>query len=188
MGPGAGRDFSRIRPPLEGRLVRLRAFEEHDIPSISAMFNDPEVLYHLDQVVFPQPEEGTRDWWESIRGSADQQVFVIETLDGNLIGACDLRDVSDRSRTASLGIWIGQPYWGRGYGTDAVRTACRFGFQEMNLQRVELHVHETNQRGRRAYERAGFKEEGRLRRAHFVGGHYVDTLIMGLLSDELIEE
>jgi RimJ/RimL family protein N-acetyltransferase len=187
--PGRDRgDFSRVRPALEGALVRLRAFDEHDIPAVSSLFNDPDVLYHLDQVVFPQPVEGTREWWESTRRSNGQQLFVIETLDGDLVGACDLRDISDRSRAASLGIWIGQPYWDRGYGTDAVRTLCRFGFHEMNLQRIELHVHETNERGRRAYERVGFKEEGRLRRAHFIDGRYVDTLVMGLLSDELIEE
>jgi RimJ/RimL family protein N-acetyltransferase len=52
---------------------------------------------------------------------------------------------------------------------------------------MELHVYETNPRGRGAYEHVGFKEEGRLRRAMFVGGRYVDVIVMGLLAEELIE-
>ena len=85
-------------------------------------------------------------------------------------------------------MWIGKPYWNHGYGTDAVRTACRFGFRQMNLRRVELHVHGTNPRGIRAYQKVGFREEGRLRQAHFTDGHPVDVLVMGLLSSELVEE
>jgi RimJ/RimL family protein N-acetyltransferase len=181
-------DFARIRPPLEGRLVRLRALEESDIPRWSGLFNEPDVLYHLDAVVFPQPEAATRRYWEESRGEATGQVFAVETLSGEFVGAMDLRDVSDRSRTATLGIALGKPYWGQGYGTDAVRVACRFAFREMNLQRVELHVHETNPRGLRAYARVGFKEEGRLRRAHFVDGHPVDVIVMGLLAEELVED
>lgn len=178
-------DFRRIRPPLEGSLVRLRAVEEADLETIHAMFNDPDVLYFLEQVTFPQAVRGTRDWWEASRGSPGVNTFAIETLSGELVGACSLDSAHVPSRSAVLGIWIGKPYWNRGYGTDAVRTVCRFGFREMNLRRVELHVHASNPRGRRVYEKVGFKEEGRLRGAHFSGGEGIDTIVMGLLSDEL---
>jgi RimJ/RimL family protein N-acetyltransferase len=66
-------------------------------------------------------------------------------------------------------------------------TLCRFGFREMNLQRIGLSVYEVNPRGVRAYEKAGFKEEGRARRAHFIDGRYVDVVRMGLLARELAE-
>jgi RimJ/RimL family protein N-acetyltransferase len=180
-------DFRRIRSPFEGKLVRLRAIEEDDLPRLSELFNDPEVLQSLEQVVFPEPLAGTRAWWVQSRNSPSQEAFAIETLSGELVGACDLRGISRRSRTAVLGIWIGKPFWNRGYGTDAVRTLCRFGFRELNLQRIQLHVHETNTRAVRAYEKVGFKEEGRLRRAHFVDGRYVDVIVMGLLVEELPE-
>ena len=57
----------------------------------------------------------------------------------------------------------------------------------MNLQRIGLAVYETNQRGVRAYQKIGFKEEGRRRRAHFVGGRHIDVIVMGLLAQELVE-
>jgi RimJ/RimL family protein N-acetyltransferase len=181
-------DFRRIRPPLQGSLVRLLALEEDHVPRLSQMFNDLRVLQHLSSVRFPGPVAATRAWWESSRHAEDLFPFAVETLAGELVGACDLREVSISSRTASMGIWIGVPFWNLGYGTDAVRTLCRFAFREMDLQRVELHVFETNPRAVRAYEKIGFREEGRLRRAHFSDGAYADVIVMGLLAEELLEE
>jgi RimJ/RimL family protein N-acetyltransferase len=187
VGPSR-EDFSRIRPPLEGRLVRLRPFEEEDVPQVSELFNDPDLLSFVEAVTFPGPRADTLQFWREGRTDPTGQVFVIETGGEELVGLCDLRAVTARSRSATLGITIYKPFWEKGFGTDAVRTLCRFGFREMNLQRIELHVHETNPRGRRAYEKVGFKEEGRLRRAHFVDGQHVDVIVMGLLFDELVEE
>ena len=62
------------------------------------------------------------------------------------IGGCSFFAVETPARTALLGIWLGKPYWDEGLGTDAVRTLCRFGFDHMNLQRIELDVFETNPR------------------------------------------
>jgi len=180
-------DFRRIRPPLLGRLVRLRPPEPEDAPRLNPMFGDPDVLAGL-QVPFPQPEAGFVEWMESSRRSDDSIQLVIETLDGLPIGACDLRHLNDRNRSANLGIWIGKPYWDRGYGTDAVRTLCRFGFRHMNLQRVGLEVYADNPRGRRAYEKVGFRLEGTTRRAQFVRGRYVDAHLMGLLAEEFVDE
>jgi RimJ/RimL family protein N-acetyltransferase len=58
----------------------------------------------------------------------------------------------------------------------------------MNLRRIELHVHETNPRGKRSYEKVGFREEGRLRASHFSNGKPIDSIVMGLLAEELMED
>jgi RimJ/RimL family protein N-acetyltransferase len=187
MAGPRGQDFARIRPPLEGRLVRLRALEEDDLAPINRLLWQPEVSAHI-AMSWPEPIAGTRAWWERTRASEDEAPFAIETLDGQLIGNCSLREIDLKTRQANLGIFVGQAFWNRGYGTDAVRTLCRFAVEEMNLQRVELHVYANNPRARRAYEKVGFKEEGRLRRGHFAGGSYVDVIVMGLLAEELLPD
>jgi RimJ/RimL family protein N-acetyltransferase len=184
---GLHEDFRRVRNPLGGRLVRLRAPEAEDADRLNPMFNDPDVQAGLT-VAFPQPARGFHDFLESARRETSQTVFAIETLEGEVVGMCDLRDVELRSRSAGLGIWIGKPYWDRGYGGDAVRTLCRFGFLHMNLQRIELHVYETNPRGIHVYEGIGFRLEGTLRRAQFVAGRYVDVHVMGLLAEDLADD
>jgi RimJ/RimL family protein N-acetyltransferase len=186
MAGSTHEDFRMIRSPFEGKLIRLRAFEEHDIPRVNELVWDPDVSRHL-AIAWPDSIAGTHAFWERARANGDGVVLVVDTLAGELIGLCSLEGINPRTRSAALGIWIGRTYWDRGYGTDAVRTLCRYGFAEMNLQRIGLAVYETNPRGVRAYEKIGFKEEGRRRRAHFVDGGYIDVIVMGLLAEELID-
>lgn len=175
------------RSPFEGRLVRLRAPEESDADALNAEFGDPDVLAGIT-LAFPQASAGYREFVRSTRGSPTQATFTIETLDGEPLGTCDLRDIEPRARVAHVGIWIRKATWGRGYGTDAMRTLCRFGFRELNLQRIELQVYETNPAAIRSYEKVGFRHEGTLRRAQFLGGRHIDVRVMGLLAEELVEE
>ncbi|HQE20210.1 MAG TPA: GNAT family protein, partial [Aggregatilineales bacterium] len=72
----------------------------------------------------------------------------------------------------------------RGYGSDAVCVLLRFGFDELNLHRIELGVFDSNQRGIRAYEKAGFVEEGRRREVLWREGRYHDMILMSILEDE----
>jgi RimJ/RimL family protein N-acetyltransferase len=180
-------DFRRIESPFLGRLVRLRPVEADDVTAINQGIWNPNVTRFLGGPGWPEPMAGTRAFLERARANEGMLLLAIETLAGELIGACSLEDISGPTRTATLGIWVGEPYWSHGYGTDAVRILCRFGFREMNLQRIDLGVHETNPRGIRAYEKVGFKEEGRRPRRHFVDGRYVDTVVMGLLAEDLID-
>ncbi len=166
--------------------MRLRAVEVDDAATLNRLFGDPEVLRGL-MLTFPQPDAGFREWVRSHSDRPDSAGFVIETLEGEAIGGCGFDDIDPRPRTAVLGVWIGRPYWDQGYGTDAVRTLCRFGFRQMNLQRITLRVYETNPKAIHTYEKIGFKTEGKLRREQFQDGRYIDVLMMGVLAEEFVE-
>ena len=172
--------------PLHGRLVRLRAIEESDLEWINHHFWRPEVTRYL-VAVWPESLGGTRAFMERMRASNESLGLLIETHAGERAGVCGLEGVQGRARTAELGIWLDEAFWNRGMGTDAVRTLCAFGFREMNLARIALHVYDFNERGMRAYQKVGFREEGRLRGDQFVDGHPIDVIVMGLFADELVE-
>ncbi|HEY2803782.1 MAG TPA: GNAT family protein [Actinomycetota bacterium] len=173
--------------PLEGSLVRLRAREPADASQLNDLFDDPDVLAGL-QLAMPQSLAGFRDWMAATRRD-DLEVFAIETLsERRAVGICGIESIDARVRGAEFGIWIGKPFWGRGYGTDATRTACRFGFRYINLQRIRLQVYATNEKAQRIYERVGFRREGVERCGTFLGGKYVDVIEMGMLAEELLEE
>ena len=172
---------------LTGRLVRLRAPEPAD-DVLNELYNDHDVRSGLG-ATFPQPAESFQAWIESARKNPDHINLIIERLEEpGPIGMCDLMRIEAPTRTAELGIWVARPWWSGGFGTDAVRTICRFGFDHVNLHRVTLYVNADNTQAIRAYEKAGFKEEGRLREMAFVHGGRVDQLVMGLLRDDLISE
>ncbi|MEX2229708.1 MAG: GNAT family protein [Dehalococcoidia bacterium] len=172
---------------LEGERVRLRAVEPEDAPAFAAWINDPEIRHLLGgpayQYSLVAEEEAIRarrtsDWERGIW-------FALEATDGEaprLIGNMDLRRLNAEARRGEVGMLIGdRAYWNRGYGSDALRTLCRWAFADLDLHRIELSVAEYNPRARRAYEKVGFAIEGRLREHRYIAGRYHDTIVMGLL-------
>lgn len=111
--------------------------------------------------------------------------FSIESLaDGKLLGHLTLYGAVLPERAATLAILIGPNDTGRGFGTDAVKTAVRYGFEQMGLNRIELRVLAMNQRALAAYAKAGFAREGALRQSVFLAGGFHDQIIMGLLRQD----
>jgi RimJ/RimL family protein N-acetyltransferase len=169
---------------IYGEQTRLRRIEREDIPTFVCWFSDPEVreFILINRPISIAEEER---WFEAQLDDNSTEIFAIETTDGTHIGNIGLHDIDWLHRQAMLGIVIGEKtYWSQGYGSDAVRTMLRFAFETTNLHRVYLRVFEDNARGIRAYEKCGFKHEGRLREAVYRRGRYYDELVMSVLSHE----
>ena len=167
--------------------MRLRAPKPAD-DTLNELFNDHGVRSGLG-APFPQPVESFHEWIESARKKDDHVNLAVERLEEpGAIGMCDLMRIEAANRVAELGIWIGRPWWQSGYGTDAVHTICRFGFEHVNLHRINLFVNADNAQAIRAYEKVGFVHEGSLRENAFVQGRRVDLLVMGLLAGDLRDE
>ncbi len=176
-----------MKRAVEGDLVRLRAREPEDEPLYYAWLNDPAVTDYLT-VRYPVSHQFEREWLTNDKGPAYEHAgFVVETLaDGRAIGSVTLRGQAPELRQAVLGIFIGDgEYRDGGYGTDTMRVACRFGFEEMNLRRISLDVYADNPRALRVYEKVGFVVEACRRGAVYKHGRYLDVLTMGLLAGEL---
>ena len=169
---------------LRGRKVRLRAPERKDLPLFVRWLNDTEVTRYLT-LYWPLSMAEEEQWFENLLKRENDRVFVIETEEGKPIGNMGLHNIDWKNRKAVLGIFIGEKdYWGKGYGTDAIKTLLRFAFEELNLNRVELRVFEFNTRAIRCYEKCGFVTEGRLRQSLFRNGRYHDELVMAVLREE----
>lgn len=175
---------------LNGSLVRLRAHAPSDLDACTRWINDVEVTRTL-AVRYPMPVRAEEQWLERISTGADafharaDVHFAIETLEGRYIGNCGIHRVEWESRSADVGIMIGEKdCWNSGYGTDAMRTMLRFAFREMNLHRIQLDVYDHNARAIASYGKCGFVEEGRRRQAAYREGRYLDVIVMGVLRDD----
>jgi len=116
----------------------------------------------------------------------DDLGFAIETLEDPpvLVGLIGLWGARPKDRCATLGIALGRECIGRGYGTDAMRVIVGYGFREMGLHRIQLGVAPFNPAGIRAYQKAGFVEEGRLRESVLHDGRWYDEVLMSILDHE----
>lgn len=173
---------------IYGKRVRLRHTEKDDLYLFVEWLNDPEVRRGL-MLYLPLSIAEEQQWFENMLTSPqDERPLVIEvkTDDGwTMIGNSSFNNLDWRNRNAELGIFIGdKSFWDQGYGTEVMRLLLKHGFATLNLHLIYLRVYENNQRALRAYEKAGFVEEGRLRQRIFEDGQYLDVIFMSVLCTE----
>jgi RimJ/RimL family protein N-acetyltransferase len=173
---------------ITGDRIRLRAIERADLAQFVDWINDPEVRQGISAFL-PLSMAREEHWFEEmLKRPIEEHPFALEIQQDKkwtLIGSCGIFDIDWISRRAEIGIMIGvKSQWNKGYGTETMRLILKHGFETLNLHRLFLRVFDTNPRAIRAYEKAGFVLEARLREAHFADGRYHDDLIMSVLRLE----
>ncbi len=132
------------------------------------------------------PAPPTRQQFEARLAQAAEAgsiAFTIE-VDGVAVGGASLFDVDPFARHAEVGIALVAQARGRGIGSAAIAQLVDFGFVRHNLRRIHLQAIASNVAAIRAYEKAGFVVEGRLRQHAWVRGAYEDIVLMGVLRSE----
>lgn len=114
---------------------------------------------------------------------ADAAAFVVD-VDGAPVGTASLFGFDMYARHAEVGITLAPEARGRGIGSEAIRQLVAFGFERRNLRRIHLQAIASNTPALRAYEKAGFVIEGRLREHAWVRGGYEDIVLMGILRSD----
>lgn len=117
--------------------------------------------------------------------STGNHFAIIDKETDKLLGNVSLFEVNQIHRTATTGIFIGEPEnRNKGYGREALSLMLDYAFNVLNLNNVMLRVFAFNQRGLASYKAVGFKEIGVRRQAYFAGGKYFDEYFMDILAAE----
>jgi RimJ/RimL family protein N-acetyltransferase len=173
---------------LCGELVRLEALDPAAHAAYFARWSaDSEYERLLDSdPTRPRSAAQTKAELEKLLEGTDDYLFLVRALEGDVpIGMVELDDIAWARGDAWVGIGLGErTYWGKGYGTDALRILLRFAFDELNLHRVTLNVFSYNTRALRTYAGLGFTVEGTVREALMREGRRWDLIFMGLLRRE----
>lgn len=172
---------------LCGEHVRLTALTHQDAALIASWEDDTDFLRLVDaSPARPRTAEEVIRWMDSFQKSSTDFAFGIRLLaDDALIGWIALDEIIWSQQVGGLAVGIGRrDARGKGYGAEAMRLLLDFGFDELNLHRIQLTVFAYNQRAIRLYERLGFKHEGTYREFLQRGGQRHDMLLYGLLRHE----
>ena len=173
------------QPTLHTRRLLLRPFRTEDGSDVRRLAGDPAVA--ADATAIPHPfEEGMAEAWIASHAPAfeagAQAVFAITLReDGALVGAAGLTLDRDH-RHAELGYWVGRPYWGGGYATEACEALVRYGFEALDLHRIHGNCLRRNPASARVMRKLGMVYEGCLRQHVLHRGVFEDVEVYGLLK------
>jgi RimJ/RimL family protein N-acetyltransferase len=174
---------------LKGKKVVLRPLSIKDAPRFCRWLKDREVTKFLSIYNQAPPTlEEEKDWVKRAQKDKNNFRLAIDTIAGKHIGNVSLQGIDRGDKRAAFGILIGdKKYWGQGYGTEAGKLMVDYGFKKLKLHRIHLTCIAYNIRGKKSYEKIGFKIEGRLREHLFRDGCWHDEIHMGILADEYLK-
>ena len=158
--PTTGADASDWNIRLETARLVLRPLSLADAPAIERFASDWEVARHTSHIPHPYPPGAAAEWLVTRRDDPDKPpLWGIERREGELIGCIELRPESEPAG-ATVGFWIGRPYWGRGYAGEALAAVVDHAFDDLGLPRVEASARPDNRASIRVQEKLGFRFVG----------------------------
>ena len=178
----------KIKTP---RLV-LRPTTLEDIPSIVRNINNLNVSKWLLVVPHPYKAKDARKWIESQKEKLKKKpredyTFGIELRSEHaVIGGIGIHHIDRYQGTATIGYWLGQDYWRKGYGSEAIESVLDLAFKKLKLRRLEAEVFLENPLSGKLLGKYGFQREGIKRKAarSKADGKIHDGIIYRLLREE----
>jgi len=179
------REVLKDLPTLETERLILRKMVLNDAEAVFAYASNSEVSRYT--------------LWETHRSIEDSRAFlefatqkyenggepdwgIVYRGNGCLVGACGLVNWEAEHARAEVGFVLSREYWGRGLMSEAVRAILRFGFERMNLNRIEARCIAENAASARVMEKAGMVYEGTLRQREYIKGAYRDIKLYAILK------
>jgi RimJ/RimL family protein N-acetyltransferase len=172
---------------ISGKSVHLRPWQPGDEGALAQLANNRSIWRNLtDQFPHPYRHEDAVTWIrQSVRRPDDcRHLAVIH--DGQLVGGVGFNRLGDlRTMTAEIGYWVGEPFWGRGFATEALNLLSDVALLDYDFVRLQATVLGWNPASCRVLEKAGYEPEARLRRQGFKDGEVTDIWMYARLRDPL---
>ena len=174
-------------PTLRTERLVLRAFKLSDAADVQRMAGAREIASPTINIPHPYEDGMAELWISSHRGASERgelvPLAITLSADGTLIGAISL-GLDQSHERAELGYWIGAPYWGQGYCTEAARAILGYGFGVLGLHRIHSSHFARNPASGRVMQKLGMTSEGCLRHHVKKWDAFEDLVVYGLLRDE----
>ncbi len=176
---------TKDKPTLYGHNIFLRPITANDADAMLESTQDEEG-HKLTGTQTTFSREQIAKWCENLatqEGRIDCAIVSRET--GEYLGEVVLNHIDEINRSANFRIALrGKKYYGKGVGTEAARLLLGYGFNVLELHRIDLEVFAFNPRAIHVYEKLGFKREGVRREVLLLDGEYHDAIVLGLLRHE----
>jgi len=144
-------------PVLETKRLALRAPRLADAKAVAALANDRRIAENTARIPHPYRLTDAQGFIAGANKAAGEAVFMITLRDATVLGACG---VVLQDETPELGYWLGVPYWGKGYATEALHAVIDYAFADLGHAALHAGARVTNPASRRVLEKCGFQWTG----------------------------
>ena len=176
-------------PILETERLRLSVPQAADIPTIVELANNLNIAKYTQNLPYPYAEKDAIYWLnlaqQGMQNGSKLVLAIREKATNTFMGGIGLH-INDRHHRAELGYWIGEPFWGKGYVTEAARAMMQYGFEELKLNRIQAHYMKQNIGSGRVMEKAGMQREGELVEHQFKYGVYHTIVAYGITKTQYL--
>ena len=163
---------------------KLRPWQPGDETALVKYGNNRAIWRNLgDRFPHPYTSKDAVDWVKSSNASTPATFLAIASAD-EAIGSIGLMPQDDvHYRSAEVGYWLAEPFWGRGIATRALSAFSEYAFANFDMVRLYAVVFEWNPASARVLEKAGFTLEARMRKSATKDGHTIDELLYALVRE-----
>ncbi|HSX59569.1 MAG TPA: GNAT family N-acetyltransferase [Tahibacter sp.] len=177
-------------PLLETPRLRLRTVQRSDLDAIYRLHSDSRAMRYWSFPAWTERRQAN-DWFEQRQRLAEREevwpwAITLNPGDDTLVGIVTLFAVNRGQQRAEAGYQLDPSHWGQGYAQEALRAALGYGFDALELRRVEADIDPRNEPSCRLVERLGFRREGLMRERWRVNDEITDTAFYGLLAREFV--
>ena len=177
-----------MEQPLRTERLLLRSLVPGDAEPLRRLAGDRAIADTMISVPHPFTQPHALEWIADYGGSApkSRHRYFATCLDeiGDLVGITALRDIDAEHAQAELSFWIGRPYWGRGFASEAAGATLQYGFLMLHLNRITAYHMLRNPASARVLVRLGFRQEGILRQRVRKWGVFEDVAAYAILRSE----
>ncbi len=171
---------------LDAGCCQIRPFQPNDRESLVRHANNWRVARNMRDL-FPHPYTLVEaDKWLTISSQQNPVTKFAIAVDGEAVGGIGLTLQEDvYRRSAEIGYWLGESFWGQGIVTAAVRALTHFAFDKFDLTRIFANVFAWNPASGRVLKKAGYLREGVMRQSVFKEGQMIDAFLYAITRDQL---
>lgn len=168
---------------------KIRHWKIEDAEDLAEALNNQKILDNLrDGIPFPYTVEDAKEYITTILNADKEAIYAFAiTVGGKVIGSIGVfRQVNIHSRTAEIGYYIGEPYWGKGLGATALKQTCDYIFQNTDIIRIFAEPFAYNIGSCRILEKCGFEYEGTLRKNAIKNGVILDMKMYSIIKEKAV--
>lgn len=174
-------------PTLEMDRLILRQVTPEDASSLLNYLSSTDVTMHMGLEPFKSIDDALDEisWYQSILEKKTGIRWGI-TLKGQeeVIGSCGFLNLTSKHHRSEIGIELSKEHWGKGIASEAFEAVIRYGFEQMDLQRIEALIELPNIPSQKLTEKQGFVRESLLRSYEFTCGKFDDLYMYSLLKQD----